>query len=75
LKIPIEITEIPPGDGEVILSTLRAVIGPFANWASNQIYEGDKSVSLLKLREALRELDFDPDPENSWDEISENMKD
>lgn len=75
LKIPIEIMEISPGDGEVIQSTLRAVIGPFANWASNQIYKGDKSSSLLKLREALRELDFDPDPENHWDEIAEDMKD
>lgn len=71
--IPIEITEIPPGDREVILSTFKAVIGPFANWSSNQLNNENKGHSLLKLREALRELNFDPDPNNNWEEIAENM--
>ena len=67
--IPTKIVEIPPGEGKVILSILKTVIGPFANWAFNQPENRKKGASLLKLRDCLRELNFDPDPENEWNDI------
>lgn len=73
LTISTEIRTIPPGDAHFILSTLEAVIKPFANWASNQSENDNKGASLLKLRESFRELNFDPDSENTWDEIAKEM--
>ena len=73
LKISTELTEISPGNAKVILSTMHAVIGPFANWASNQPSNYSKGESLLNLRESLRELSFDPDPENRWDDKASDM--
>lgn len=72
--IDTKIKEISPGDEKAILSTFKAVIGPFANWASNQSENDNKGNILLKLRESLRELNFDPDPENKWDEKASDMQ-
>ena len=67
------IVEIPPGNGEEIESTLRQTIGPFANHVANRVYPDDRSEHLLHLRDSLRELGFDPDPENRWDDLAEGM--
>jgi hypothetical protein len=73
VSVPTEISIIPPGNGKVINSILNAVIHPFANWTSNQPVNDNKGGELLKLREAFRQLNFDPDPENKWDEIASGM--
>jgi hypothetical protein len=64
----------PPGDSEAIMSTMEAVIRPFAYLMANKNFTEDKSESLLRLRTTLRELDFDPDPNDEWTEIAKWMK-
>ena len=56
------------------MSTMEAVIGPFAYLMANKNFTEDKSESLLRLRTTLRELDFDPDPNDEWTEIAKWMK-
>lgn len=68
------IFELPFGDGEKIREMLGTVINPFVYWISNQVYDVDKSDSVLKLRDSLRELDFNADPGGEWDEIAVEMK-
>lgn len=63
----------PPGDKQIIENNLKTVITPFAYSIENQIFDEDKSKYILQLRDTLRNLDFDPDPDNKWDEIAENM--
>ncbi len=41
---------------------------------SNQHYDEDKSQILLDLKNNLRQLNFDPDPSNTWEEIAIEMK-
>jgi len=67
------VLEIPPGNGAVITEALRNVIGPFVNWASNGDFEDDRSGDVLQLRNTLRRLGFDPDPQNRWDSVAESM--
>jgi hypothetical protein len=73
IKINTDVITIPPGNGEVTCNILKEIIGPFANWVSNQTVNDDKGDELLKLRDALRGLSFDPDPENTWDQIASRM--
>jgi len=68
-----ETLELPPGNRETILGALQCVIGPFANVVSNTVYDGDRSVDLLQLRECFRRLGLDPDPDGRWDTIAREM--
>jgi len=69
---PGELIDVPLGDGKVIYESLRHTIGPFAHWASNYL-GGEHAQSLIELRDSLRNLGLDPDPENSWDELAKEM--
>lgn len=73
-KLPkTEINIVPPGDEEAIKSIFGYVIGPFANLLANQKYDVDKSGDLLRIRDLIRSFEFDPDPNNKWDEIANDM--
>ncbi len=68
-----ELLHIPPGDGEFIRRTVAEIIEPFAAWISNTGKHDHLGEELLKIRDALRRLDLDPDPNNKWDEIASVM--
>jgi hypothetical protein len=66
------IFDIPPGDTKPIREALERVIGPFARSLSNDLRD-DRGKDLLQLRDSFRQLGFDPDPANEWDEIATEM--
>jgi len=67
------VMELPPDNGPAIMQATSQIIGPFANWASNAIYDDDRSKDLLNLRTSFRRLGLDPDPEGRWDELARDM--
>lgn len=67
------VSEIAPGYGPAIIEAMRQIVGPFANWASNVIYDDDRSKDLLKLRDSFRRLGLDPDPDGRWDQLAADM--
>lgn len=70
---PGDLLHIPPGDGEFIRKTVTDILEPFAAWISNASRHAHQGDELLKIRDALRRLNLDPDPSNKWDEIAADM--
>ena len=67
------VLDVPPGDGAIILDTLKNTLGPFAHWVANQVELGGHSDDLLQLRSSFRRLGLNPDPTNEWNEIAAHM--
>lgn len=70
---PGRLLHVPPGNGAFIEKTVLEILEPFAGWISNTGKHDHLGGELLKIRDALRRLDLDPDPSNEWDEIAANM--
>jgi hypothetical protein len=62
-----------PGDGVFIQSTVASIMEPFAGWISNSPKHEHQGAELLALRDVLRRLGVDPDPENTWDQTVSDM--
>lgn len=67
------IGELGIGATDAVLEAMRYVIGSFANWVGNQPTPDDRSDELLRLRDCLRRLGFDPDPDDKWKTIAQYM--
>lgn len=65
--------KIPPVDRDLVYETLLNTIEPFAYCVSNSPRLQERSEDLLKLRETLRRLELDLDPNNRWDAIARGM--
>lgn len=70
---PGDLLHLAPGDGEFIKRTVAEIIDPFAAWISNTGKHNHLGGELLKIRDALRCLNVDPDPGNKWGEIAADM--
>jgi hypothetical protein len=70
---PGTLLHVPPGDGAFIRDTVVEILEPFAGWISNTGKHDHLGDELLKLRDAFRRLDLDPDPGNKWDDIAADM--
>ncbi|KPM47608.1 hypothetical protein [Jiulongibacter sediminis] len=66
--------EIPPGIKNKVEQILNRAFASFPSWVSNQVFDEDKSQTLLDIKKNLLELNFNPDPSNTWEIIAEEMK-
>ena len=51
--------EIPPGLPEDVKQIINRALSSLPDWIANQIYEDDKSKTIIKLKNALKDLKLD----------------
>ncbi len=73
-KINTSIIEIPPGLPDEVIKVINRAISSLPDWIANQDYESDKSKAVIKLKNALKELNIDAGSEEKWDFIAQEMK-
>ena len=67
------VSDYVPIEPDQMLETLENAAGPLAYAIANLPGMEDKGEDLLKLRELMRGLGINPDPDNQWDEIIEDL--
>lgn len=73
-NIKTSVLEIPPGLPEEVKKLLDRAISSLPDWIANQPYKGDKSEAVLRLKNALKELNLDSISEEKWNLIANEMK-
>lgn len=73
--IKTSILEIPPGLPEDVKKIIDRALSSLPDWIDNQIYDDDKSETVIKLKNALKDLNLDVGSDEKWEIIAQEMKD
>lgn len=66
--------EIPPGMPEDVKNIIDRALSSLPDYISNQVYDEDKSDTVLKLKECLRDLNIAAGLDDKWEYIAQEMK-
>ncbi|WP_236979688.1 hypothetical protein [Membranihabitans maritimus] len=73
-NINTSILEIPPGLPEEVKKLINRAVSSLPDWIANQLYESDKSEAVLKLKDALKELNIERNSDEKWNLLAKEMK-